>query len=134
MKQLELDKTYEVEINVEVNEKMFETEVYAYIIENLIRDANEKILCKIYDRKGIKKFTVDFYGFDGQLDKSSRFIVFDRPSKLFGSNVIHFYTNDLFENDEGLFINLETLWDNAEYNHITGFLKFNEVKDYITYQ
>ena len=88
MKQLELDKTYEVEINVEINEKMFETEVYAYIIENLIRNANEKILCKIYDRKGIKKFTVDFDGL--QLDKSSRFIVFDRPSKLFGSNVIHF--------------------------------------------
>ena len=132
MKELELDKTYEVEINVEINEKMFETEVYAYIIENLIRDTNEKILCKIYDRKGFKKFTVDFN--ELQLDKSSRFIVFDRPSRLFGSDVIHFYTNDLFENDEGLFINLETLWDNAEYNHITGFLKFNEVKDYITYQ
>lgn len=64
MKQLELDKTYEVEINVEVNEKMFETEVYAYIIENLIRDANEKILCKIYDRKGIKKFTVDLMDYN----------------------------------------------------------------------
>lgn len=132
MKELELETNYEVQIILEPNEKMFASDVYAIMIRNLIKNANEKSTCTIFDKDGIKRFTDDLDS--SQLEDDVRFIFFNKPSKIFGTDVLCFFTSDLLEDEEGLFINLETLWDDLEYNHITGKIRFYELHDYINYQ
>lgn len=132
MKTLELETNYEVQIILEPNEKMFASDVYAIIVRNLIKDANERSICKIFDKDGIKRFTDDLDG--SQIEDDARFIIFNNQSKIFGTNVLCFFTSDLLEDEEGLFINLETLWDDEEYNHITGKIRFYKLHDYINYQ
>ena len=55
MKELELETNYEVQIILEPNEKMFASDVYAIMIRNLIKNANEKSTCTIFDKDGIKQ-------------------------------------------------------------------------------
>lgn len=111
---------------------MFASDVYAIMIRNLIKDVKEKSICKIFDKDGIKRFTDDLDS--SQLEDDVRFIFFNNSSKIFGTNVLCFFTSDLLEDEEGLFINLETLWDDEEYNHITGKIRFYKLHDYINYQ